>query len=78
MSDLPDVSNLASKYTVNEDSRRFIAHWQAEHEAQHVSTPPKPCALSGYHDTAELLLCPDTQQYMTVRSYGVGFLGKGS
>ncbi|KAK6039748.1 ankyrin repeat protein, partial [Cooperia oncophora] len=65
ISDLPDVSDLVCKYNVNEESKLFLARWNAEHNVAYISVIPKPSALSGYRDTAELVMCPVTQQYIT-------------
>ncbi|PIO61504.1 WGR domain protein, partial [Teladorsagia circumcincta] len=65
VSDLPDVSDLVCKYNVNEESKLFLARWHAEHDVADASAIPKPSALSGYRETAELVICPVTQQYMT-------------
>ncbi|KAK6015704.1 WGR domain protein, partial [Ostertagia ostertagi] len=65
ISDLPDVSDLVCKYNVDEESKLFLARWHAEHDVADASATPKPSALSGYRDTAELVICPVTLQYMT-------------
>ncbi|VDM64534.1 unnamed protein product [Angiostrongylus costaricensis] len=62
--DLPDVSGLVCNYNVDEDSKLFLARWRAEHEVVDATSIPRPSALSGYRDTAELVYCPITHQYM--------------
>ncbi|ETN82209.1 Poly(ADP-ribose) polymerase catalytic domain protein, partial [Necator americanus] len=63
-SDLPDVSDLACRYNVNEDSKMFIEQWQVENEMDSEPETPKPSSLSGYSETAELVRCPVTNQFM--------------
>ncbi|WKY13160.1 hypothetical protein Q1695_004182 [Nippostrongylus brasiliensis] len=64
VADLPDVSDLVSKFDVDDDSKKFINQWQAGREVAEANAVPKPCSFSGYQDTAELVRCPVTQQYM--------------
>ncbi|KJH50624.1 WGR domain protein [Dictyocaulus viviparus] len=63
--DLPDVSDLICKHNIDEDSKLFLKFWQAENEVINVTSASKPSALSGYRDTAELVYCTTTHQYMT-------------
>uniref|UniRef100_A0A158QL91 Poly [ADP-ribose] polymerase n=2 Tax=Haemonchus placei TaxID=6290 RepID=A0A158QL91_HAEPC len=43
----------------------FFARWHAEHSEVDVSAASKPSALSGYRETADLVICPVTHQYMS-------------
>lgn len=65
-SDLPDVSDLACKYNVDEDSQMYIELWRVENEMDSEPETPKPSSMSGYSETAELVRCPVTQQFMAV------------
>ncbi|RCN39949.1 hypothetical protein ANCCAN_14130 [Ancylostoma caninum] len=65
VSDLPDVSDLACKYKVDEDSEMYIQLWRVENEMDSESETPKPSSMSGYSETADLVRCPVTQQLMT-------------
>ncbi|EYC04265.1 hypothetical protein Y032_0089g2315 [Ancylostoma ceylanicum] len=62
--DLPDVSGLACKYNVDEDSEMYIEQWRVENEIDSEPETPKPSSMSGYSETADLVRCPVTQQFM--------------
>ncbi|KIH49746.1 hypothetical protein ANCDUO_20178, partial [Ancylostoma duodenale] len=64
VSDLPDVSDLACKYKVDEDSEMYIQLWRVENEMDSEPETPKPSSMSGYSETADLVRCPVTQQLM--------------
>ncbi|EYC44087.1 hypothetical protein Y032_0472g2060 [Ancylostoma ceylanicum] len=63
-SDLPDVSDLACKYKVDEDSEMYIELSRVEDEMDSEPETPKPSSMSGYSETADLVRCPVTQQFM--------------
>ncbi|EYC04244.1 hypothetical protein Y032_0089g2304 [Ancylostoma ceylanicum] len=64
VSDLPDVSDLACKYKVDEDSEMYIELSRVEDEMDSEPETPKPSSMSGYSETADLVRCPITQQFM--------------
>ncbi|KAJ1367562.1 hypothetical protein KIN20_028499 [Parelaphostrongylus tenuis] len=78
--ELPDVSDLVCRYSVNEgsklsqccnvdeDFKLFLARWQVENVIIVTTSVRRPAALSGYCGTAELVHRPSSHQYMAGRA----------